>query len=109
LGRVAWGGKGPQRQAPEVQFVPIAEVPGRIFELSGSRGNYLGTDGTELVAARYKGGVQVGLYRVSDREPSVFGDFEVGAGISRWIYNQSAAVAQIDHVGRVAQTLVHER
>ncbi len=64
--------------------------------------------GGQLPAAGDEVGVKVGLGGRGDAQAPLLGLGQIGAGVAARIHDQGAPVAQVHHVGAVAQPLVHQ-
>jgi hypothetical protein len=65
--------------------------------------------GGQLAAAGQEVGVQVGLGGIGDPQPPPAGQLQVRGRIPGRIDHQGPSVAQLDHIGAVAQAFVDDR
>ena len=110
LGGVPGGGQHPQGEPAQVDLLAVLQAAMGEAEPAGPRGEDLGAVGRgQLPAACQEVGVQVGLSRVGDLEPPPAGQLQVWGGVAGRVNHQGPPVAQLDHIGAVAETFVDDR
>jgi hypothetical protein len=107
---VAGGGQRPQRQPAQVDLVAVAQALVREGPVPGGGGQHRGAVVVrELHGAGEEVGVQVGVGGEGHRQPVPLGGGPQGPQVPARVDGQRPAVAQVDEVGAVAQSLVDER
>ena len=110
LGGVPRGGQHPEGEPAQVDLLAVLQAAMGEAEPARARGEDLGAvGGGQLPAAGQEVGMQVGLGGVGDLEPPPAGQLQVRGGIPGRIDDQRPPVAQLDHIGAVAQAFVDDR
>ena len=110
LGGVPRGGQHPQGEPAQVDLLAVLQPAMGEAEPAGSRGEDLGAvGGGQLPAAGQEVGMQVGLGRVGDLEPPPAGQLQVRGRVAGRVDDQRPPVAQLDHIGAVAEAFVDDR
>ena len=99
-----------QDQSTEVDPVAVAQTLMLVPALTGCRGQHgCGLVVGEVAGAAEEVGVQVGVGDEPDPQPRTASRGPRRAQVAGRIDHERAAVAQVDHVGAVAQALVDHR
>jgi hypothetical protein len=103
-------GQGTQAQTAQVDLVTVDEARVRVLPVPRRRGQHLRPlRASELHRAGQVVRVQVGVGGVRHPQPVLARGVVQGAEVATGIHGQRATVVQVDQVGGVAQSLVHER
>jgi hypothetical protein len=110
LGGVPGGGQHPQGEPTQVDLLGVLQAAMGEAEPAGSRGEDPGAiGGGQLPAAGQEVGVQVGLGRVGDAQSTPPGQLQIRGRVAGRVNHQGPPVAQLHHIGAVAEALVDDR
>ncbi len=102
-------GEPAEFEAAEVDLFAVGDASDRETVTGCARYEQRGAECAELTGAGDEVGVEVGLDREGDVETSAFGLRQVPARMAGRVDHERPARAQIDEIGRVAETIVDER
>jgi hypothetical protein len=110
LGGVPRGGQRLQGEPTQVDLLGVLQpMMGKAEPAGPGREDLGAVGGGQFPAAGQEVGVQVGLGGVGKLQPTPAGQLQVGGGVPGRVDHQGTSVAQLDHVGAVAQAFVDNR
>ena len=110
LRRVPGGGQRAQGEPTQIELLAVLQPPMGEAEPAGCGAQNLGAGGGgQLPAASQEVGVQVSLDGVGQPQPPPAGQLQVRGRVAGRVDHQRPPLAQLDHIGAVAEAFVDDR